>query len=88
VLRRAAHPGTGPGNAVAPQMTGASGEFDQVIVASGPRPVNALAEPLAALGIPFTAVGDCTGPRKIQDAVHGGFLAALNCDQHQHGDAA
>jgi hypothetical protein len=69
-------------------VTGASREFDQVTVASGSRPVNALAEPLAAVGIPFTAVGDCTGPRKIQDTVHGGFLAALNWDKHQHGDAA
>jgi 2,4-dienoyl-CoA reductase (NADPH2) len=57
--------------------------FDQVIVASGSRPVNPLAERLSALGIPFTAVGDCTGPRKIQDAIHGGFLAALNLDQKQ-----
>lgn len=55
--------------------------FDQVIVASGSRPVNTLAERLAAIDIPFTAVGDCTGPRKIQDAIHGGFLAALNLDQ-------
>jgi 2,4-dienoyl-CoA reductase (NADPH2) len=63
--------------------------FDQVIVASGSRPVNALAATLGALGVPFTAVGDCTGPRKIQDAIHGGFLAVLNLDSKQkQGEAA
>jgi len=63
--------------------------FDQVVVASGSCPVNTLAGRLTAQEIPFTAVGDCTGPRKIQDAIHGGFLAAFNLDRKQkQGEAA
>ena len=52
-------------------------QFDNVILASGSRPVQRLSKEAEALGIPFTTVGDCTGPGKISDAVHGGFLAAL-----------
>ena len=52
-------------------------EFDTVIVASGSRPVRRLGAALAEAGIPYTAVGDTRGPGKLNDAIHGGFLAAL-----------
>ncbi len=52
-------------------------EFDTVIVASGSRPVRHLSTALAEAGIPYTAVGDTLGPGKLNDAIHGGFLAAL-----------
>ncbi len=55
--------------------------FDSVIVASGSQPVQALSEKIKKLNIPFAAVGDCIKPGKINDAVHGGFLAALNIDK-------
>ncbi len=52
--------------------------FDTVIVASGSRPVQRLSATLQEAGIPFTAVGDTIKPGKLNDAIHGGFLAALN----------
>jgi len=52
-------------------------EFDNVVLASGSRPVKKLSEALAKEGIAFTAVGDCVRPAKINDAIHEGFLAAL-----------
>jgi len=30
------------------------------------------------LGIPFTVIGDGVKPGKLDDAIHGGFLAAMN----------
>ena len=53
-------------------------EFDTVIVASGSRPVQRLSQALSEAGIPFTAVGDTLKPGKLNDAIHGGFLAALS----------
>ena len=55
--------------------------FDNVIVASGSRSVNDLENAMEALDIPFTVVGDCIRPGKINDAIHGGFLAALDLDK-------
>jgi len=52
-------------------------DFDQVIIASGSRSVNRLSKELAETGIPFSTVGDCIRPGRINDAIHGGFLAAL-----------
>ncbi len=52
-------------------------QFDNVILASGSKPVQHLSEKVEALGIPFTTIGDCTKIGKINDAIHGGFLAAL-----------
>ncbi|HNU92645.1 MAG TPA: FAD-dependent oxidoreductase [Spirochaetota bacterium] len=54
-----------------------SRNFDNVVVASGSRPVKRLCETLEKEGIAFTAVGDCVRPAKINDAIHEGFLAAL-----------
>jgi 2,4-dienoyl-CoA reductase (NADPH2) len=52
--------------------------FDTVVTAAGSRSVNTLATALKEAGIPFTAVGDGVRPGKLDDAIHGGFLAALN----------
>ncbi|MFZ5569972.1 MAG: FAD-dependent oxidoreductase [Thermodesulfobacteriota bacterium] len=52
--------------------------FDNVIVASGSQPVRTVTEQLQQAGIPHTAIGDCLRPGKIGDAIHGGFLAAMN----------
>jgi len=52
--------------------------FDTVILASGSRPVHTLEEKVKALDIPYSVIGDCVKPGKINDAVHGGFLAAIS----------
>ncbi|MBW1988456.1 MAG: FAD-dependent oxidoreductase [Deltaproteobacteria bacterium] len=51
--------------------------FDTVILASGSVPKQDLSSALEAAGIPCTRVGDCTSIGRINDAIHGGFLAAL-----------
>jgi 2,4-dienoyl-CoA reductase (NADPH2) len=51
-------------------------QFDSVIIASGSRPVRTLSDRVADLGIPYAIVGDCIKPGKLNDAIHGGFLAA------------
>ncbi|MCP4669646.1 MAG: FAD-dependent oxidoreductase, partial [Deltaproteobacteria bacterium] len=51
--------------------------FDHVILACGSQPVQRLSHEVAGLGIPYAAVGDCIKPGKIDGAIHGGFLAAL-----------
>ncbi|MFH2064594.1 MAG: FAD-dependent oxidoreductase [Pseudomonadota bacterium] len=53
-------------------------QFDNVILASGSRPVQRLSKEIAELGIPYKTVGDCVQVGKINDAIHGGFLAALD----------
>jgi 2,4-dienoyl-CoA reductase (NADPH2) len=55
--------------------------FDNVVVALGSRPVKDLSEKIQGTGIPFKTVGDCVRPAKISDAVHEGFLAALEIDK-------
>ncbi|RPJ17076.1 MAG: NADH:flavin oxidoreductase, partial [Desulfobacteraceae bacterium] len=52
-------------------------QFGNVILASGSRAVKKLSSEVSTLGIPFTTVGDCITPGRINDAIHGGFLAAL-----------
>ena len=51
---------------------------DTVVLALGSRPNTALAESLRDAGIPFESVGDCAEPRMVIDAIHEGFLAAMN----------
>ncbi len=51
--------------------------FGNIILASGSRPVKKLSAEVSTLGIPFTTVGDCIAPGRINEAIHGGFLAAL-----------
>jgi 2,4-dienoyl-CoA reductase (NADPH2) len=51
--------------------------FDTVILAVGSAPRQELSQALREAGISFKTVGDCNSPRKIMDAVHEGYLAAL-----------
>ncbi len=56
-------------------------QFDHIINAAGSRSVSNIAEKIEKSNIPFAVVGDGNKPGKINDAVHGGFLAALDiCD--------
>ena len=52
-------------------------QFDHVILASGSRPVQRLSQEVGKSGIPYKIIGDCVQIGKINDAIHGGFLAAL-----------
>ncbi len=52
-------------------------DFEQVILASGSQSVQTISKKVESLNIPFSIVGDCIRPGKIDDAIHGGFLAAL-----------
>jgi 2,4-dienoyl-CoA reductase (NADPH2) len=52
--------------------------FDSVILASGSRPVKRISSEIKKLGIPYSIIGDCIAPGKINDAIHGGFMAALS----------
>ncbi|MBC2712300.1 MAG: FAD-dependent oxidoreductase [Desulfosarcina sp.] len=54
-----------------------SDRFDTVILASGSLSEQRLAKAMADAGIPHTVVGDGIKPGKLNDAIHGGFLAAL-----------
>ncbi len=51
--------------------------FDQVVIAAGSVSVTDLSQKIKSLNIPYTMVGDCIKPGKINDAIHGGFLAAM-----------
>ncbi len=51
--------------------------FDTIVVAAGSRSVKTLADQLEQANIPVTPVGDGIRPGKLDDAIHGGFLAAL-----------
>jgi 2,4-dienoyl-CoA reductase (NADPH2) len=53
-------------------------QFDSVILASGAQSVPGLSREIKKLGIPFATVGDSLRLGKLNDAIHGGFLAALN----------
>jgi 2,4-dienoyl-CoA reductase (NADPH2) len=52
-------------------------KFDSVVNAVGSRSVKNVASKLEGLGIPFKVVGDSARPAQINDAIHEGFLAAL-----------
>ncbi len=52
-------------------------KFDNIIIASGSRPETKMTQSIAGMGIPYKTVGDCTQVGKLNDAIHGGFLAAL-----------
>jgi 2,4-dienoyl-CoA reductase (NADPH2) len=52
--------------------------FDSVIMAVGSKPRTALSDALKQAGIPFRGIGDCNKPRLIIDAVHEGYLAAVD----------
>jgi NADPH-dependent 2,4-dienoyl-CoA reductase/sulfur reductase-like enzyme len=50
---------------------------DSVVLSSGFGAQPGFAEELARLGIPASSVGDCVQPRKIYDAIHEAFAAAM-----------
>lgn len=52
--------------------------FDTIILALGSRSVKTLEKTLKNENIDFTAIGDCVAPGKINHAIHGGFLAAMD----------
>lgn len=52
-------------------------QADSVVLALGVVSNNELAKELEAEGIEFTRIGDVVKPRKIMEAVHEGFLAAM-----------
>jgi len=54
--------------------------FDTVILATGSKSVTALSSRLPDLGVPFTVIGDGLAPGKLNHAIHGGFLAALQLE--------
>ncbi len=51
-------------------------KFDNVVMAAGSEPVRSLQDSLDAAGISCKTVGDCVEPGRIDDAIHGGWLAA------------
>ncbi len=53
-------------------------EFDNVINAAGARSVRKIADKLEETGIPYKIIGDSVRPAQINDAIHEGFLSALN----------
>ncbi len=53
-------------------------QFDNVILASGTKSVPGLSDKIKKLGVPFATVGDGVRPGKLNEAIHGGFLAAIN----------
>ena len=52
-------------------------QFDNIINAAGSRSVKNIAQKVEKLNIPFAVIGDGVQPGKINHAVHGGFLTAL-----------
>jgi NADPH-dependent 2,4-dienoyl-CoA reductase/sulfur reductase-like enzyme len=50
---------------------------DTVVLATGVRPNDDLAEALRKTGAEFHQIGDCRQPRKALDAIHEGFQTAL-----------
>ncbi len=53
-----------------------SKRFDTVILAAGSKSLKNLSESLKPSGIPISVIGDGAKIGKIDDAIHGGFLAA------------
>ncbi len=53
-------------------------QFDNVILASGSQSVPGMSADIKKMGYPFATVGDGVRPGKLNEAIHGGFLAAIN----------
>jgi 2,4-dienoyl-CoA reductase (NADPH2) len=53
-------------------------QFDNVILASGSQSVPGISADVKKMGYPFAAVGDGVHAGKLNEAIHGGFLAAIN----------
>jgi 2,4-dienoyl-CoA reductase (NADPH2) len=54
-----------------------SAPFDNVINASGSKPVRKLAEALEDAGIPYSVIGDSLRPGQITDAIHQAYLCVM-----------
>jgi 2,4-dienoyl-CoA reductase (NADPH2) len=54
-----------------------SNRFHNIILASGSLSERQLAKAMADTGIPHTVIGDGIKPGRLNDAIHGGFLAAV-----------
>lgn len=55
-----------------------SAAFDNIVIATGSKPVRKIARALETYGIPFSVVGDSVLPGQITDAVHQAYLAVMN----------
>jgi 2,4-dienoyl-CoA reductase (NADPH2) len=53
-------------------------QFDNIVNAAGSRPVRTVAHRLDVTGIPYAVIGDSVRPSTIMQAIHEGFLAAMN----------
>jgi 2,4-dienoyl-CoA reductase (NADPH2) len=53
-------------------------QFDNIILAPGSQPAPGISSEVKKMGYPFATVGDGLRVGKLNDAIHGGFLAALN----------
>ena len=53
-------------------------QFDNVILASGSQSVRGISANIKKMGYPFATVGDGVRAGKLNEAIHGGFLAAMN----------
>jgi 2,4-dienoyl-CoA reductase (NADPH2) len=53
-------------------------QFDNVVLASGSQSVPGISAEVKKMGYPFATVGDGVRAGKLNEAIHGGFLAALN----------
>ena len=56
-------------------------KFDTVVNAVGSKSVTKISESIEKTGIPFSLVGDCTGPAQINKAIHEAFLAVMSIDK-------
>jgi 2,4-dienoyl-CoA reductase (NADPH2) len=53
-------------------------QFDNVVLASGSQSVSGISAEVKKMGYSFATVGDGVRAGKLNEAIHGGFLAALN----------
>ena len=53
-------------------------QFDNVVLASGSQSVTGISADVKKMGYPFATVGDGVRAGKLNEALHGGFLAAIN----------
>ena len=53
-------------------------QFDNVVLASGSQSVSGISAEVKKMGYSFATVGDGVRAGKLNEAIHGGFLAAIN----------
>ncbi len=56
-------------------------KYDTIITALGSESVNNLQKEIEILDIPHISAGDCITPGKLNNAIHGGYLAAMEIDK-------